>query len=72
LLSGFVKQLRGPGLPMPIKKEAMAVLSELLESGRITPIIDSTFQLHEVRAAFRHMSEDELRGKVILKPDHEV
>src|SRR5207247_11397273 len=31
VLSRFVKQLRGPGLPMPTKKDAMAVLRNLLE-----------------------------------------
>lgn len=67
-LSRFVKQLRGPGLPMPTKKEAIAVLRELLETGKITPIIDSTFQLSEVREAFRHMIEDEIQGKVIITP----
>ena len=68
LLSRFVKQLQGPGLPMPTKKEAIAVLRELLETGKVTPIIDSTFQLSEVREAFRHMIEDETRGKVIITP----
>lgn len=50
----------------PTKKEAMAILSELLEAGRITPIIDSTYPLGQVREAFRHMVEDELQGKVII------
>ena len=68
VLSRFVKQLRGPGLPMPSKKEAIAVLRQLLESGKLTPIIDSTFQLGDVRKAFRHMIEDETKGKVILAP----
>ncbi len=67
-LSRFVKQLRGPGLPMPTKKEAITVLRELLEAGKITPIIDSTFPLSEVREAFRHMIEDETHGKVIIIP----
>lgn len=67
-LSCFVKQLRGPGLPMPSKKEAIAVLRELLESGKVTPIIGSTFQLSEVREAFRHMIEDQTQGKVIITP----
>jgi len=66
VLSRFVKQLRGPGLPMPTKKDAMAVLRNLLEVGKITPIIDSTYHLGDVREAFRHMIEDELHGKVIL------
>lgn len=67
-LSRFVKQLQGPGLPMPPKKEAIAILRELLEIGKITPIIDSTYPLSEVREAFRHMIEDELQGKVIITP----
>jgi len=65
-LSRFVKQLRGPNTPRPTKKEAMAVLRELLEAGKITPVIDSTYRLDEAREAFRHMTEDELHGKVII------
>jgi NADPH:quinone reductase-like Zn-dependent oxidoreductase len=65
-LSRFVRQLRGPGLPLPTRKEAMAVLRELLEAGKITPIIDSTYPLSEAREALRHMIEDELQGKVII------
>jgi NADPH:quinone reductase-like Zn-dependent oxidoreductase len=72
ILSRFVKQLRGPGIPMPTKREAMAVLRELLEAGKITPIIDSTYPLSEVREAFRHMMEDETQGKVILTPTEAV
>lgn len=66
VLARFVKQLRGPGVPMPTKKEAMAVVRELLEAGKITPVIDSTYQLSEAREAFRHMIEDETLGKVII------
>ena len=65
-LSRFVKQLRGPGLPLPTRQEAMAVLRDLLEAGKITPIIDSTYPLSEAREAFRHLIEDELQGKVII------
>jgi NADPH:quinone reductase-like Zn-dependent oxidoreductase len=68
LLSRFVGHLRGPRLPMPTKKEAIGVLRELLENGTIVPIIDSTFELGEIREAFRHMIEDETQGKVILTP----
>jgi NADPH:quinone reductase-like Zn-dependent oxidoreductase len=67
-LSRFVKQLRGPGVPMPTKRQAMAVLRELLAAGKITPVIDGTYPLSGVREAFRHMMEDETRGKVILTP----
>ena len=44
LLARFVRQLRGPGTPFPTKKDAMAVLRELLQAGKITPIIDSTYR----------------------------
>jgi NADPH:quinone reductase-like Zn-dependent oxidoreductase len=64
--SRFVRQLRGPGVPMPTRQDAMAVLREFLEAGKITPIIDSTFHLSEVREAFRHMIEDEIQGRVII------
>ncbi len=67
-LSRFVTQLRGPGISMPTKKEAMTVLREFLETGKITPVIDSTYPLSQVREAFRHMIEDETKGKVILTP----
>lgn len=68
VLSRFVKQLRSPDIPMPTKSAAIAVLRELLEAGKITPIIDSTYHLSEAREAFRHMIEDEIQGKVILTP----
>jgi NADPH:quinone reductase-like Zn-dependent oxidoreductase len=67
-LSRFVKQLRGPGVPFPTKSGAIAALRELLAAGKITPVIDSTYPFSEVRAAFRHLMEDETRGKVILTP----
>lgn len=50
------------------RKEAIAVLREFLEIGKITPIIDSTHHLREVREALRLMIEDETRGKVIVNP----
>ena len=51
---------------MPSRKGAMAVLRDLLEAGKLTPIIDSTYPLRETREALRHMIEDELQGKVII------
>jgi NADPH:quinone reductase-like Zn-dependent oxidoreductase len=68
VLSRFVRQLRGPGVPMPTKKETIAALRELLETGKVTPIIDGAYPLSEVREALRHMIEDELQGKVIVAP----
>ncbi len=72
ILSRFVRQLRGPGSPFPSKAEAMERLRELLESGSLTPIIDSVYPLQDVREAFRHMVEDELHGKVLVTPGESV
>ena len=44
----------------------MATLRELLEAGKITPVIDSSYPLSQAREALRHMIEDEVRGKVIV------
>jgi NADPH:quinone reductase-like Zn-dependent oxidoreductase len=71
-LSLFVKQLRLGRSSMPSKQEAMTVLRELLEAGKITPIVDSTYPLSEARAALQHMIADELQGKVIITPTEAV
>ena len=64
----FDRQLRGPGLPLASKKDAIATLRELLQAGKVTPMIDSTFPLSEVREAFLRMMQGETLGKVILSP----
>jgi len=64
----FVPQLRLGRSSIPTKQEAVTVLRELLEIGKLTPIVDSTYALNEVREAFRHMIDDELAGKVIVTP----
>lgn len=68
VLSRFVNHLRGPGLPMSGKGEVIATLRDLLASGKVRPLIDGTFELTEISQAFRHMMEDEPRGKVIITP----
>lgn len=63
-----VSQLRGSGVPLRTREDTMAELRDLLEAGMLTPRIDSTYPLSQVREAFRHMIEDETLGKVILTP----
>jgi NADPH:quinone reductase-like Zn-dependent oxidoreductase len=67
-LARFVEQLRGSGMPFLAKGEAMSVLGDFLESGKIRPVIDSAYPFRDVREAFRHMTEDETKGKVVLIP----
>jgi NADPH:quinone reductase-like Zn-dependent oxidoreductase len=42
------------------------VLAKLIESGKVTPIIDRTYPLAEVPAAVRHMQDGLSRGKVVI------
>ena len=67
-LSFFTRQLRLGRSSVPGRTDTMATLKELLQAGKLTPIIDSTYQLSEAREAFRHMIEDETLGKVIITP----
>jgi NADPH:quinone reductase-like Zn-dependent oxidoreductase len=41
-------------------------LKELLEAGKITPIIDRTYPLSEVPDALRYLEEGHARGKVVI------
>jgi len=71
-LALFVKQLRLGRASIPSKQDSVAVLRDLLESGKITPMIDSTYPLSETAEALRHLIEDETHGKVIILPSETV
>jgi NADPH:quinone reductase-like Zn-dependent oxidoreductase len=67
-LSPFVTQLRGMGVTMPDKEEAMALFREFLETGKLTPHIDKTYPLRAVPEAMRYLQEGRARGKIIVTP----
>ena len=41
-------------------------LAELVEAGKLTPAIDSTYPLAEIVEAVRHMEQDHPQGKVVI------
>jgi NADPH:quinone reductase-like Zn-dependent oxidoreductase len=47
-------------------KADLAVLRELLEAGKITPVIDRTYPLSEVAEAIRYLETGHARGKVAI------
>ncbi len=65
-MSLFVRQLPKARFSMPDKQESMAVLKELLESGKLTPHIDRTYPLSEVPEAIRYLQEGDAKGKVVI------
>ena len=65
LLSPFSKQ----HLRMFVASENaadLAVLTELIEAGKVTPVVDRTFPLAETAAAVAYMSGGKARGKVAV------
>ena len=65
VLSLFVQQQGRPYLAIP-KNEDLVVLKELIESGKVTPVIDRTYPLSETPEAFRYLDEGHTRGKVVI------
>jgi NADPH:quinone reductase-like Zn-dependent oxidoreductase len=51
---------------MPDKREAIAVLHDLLAAGKLTPVVDSTYPLAEVREAIRRLESGGALGRVVL------
>lgn len=64
-LSLFLRQQKRPYLSIP-KNEDLAVLKELVESGKLKPVIDGTYPLNEISEAFRYLDEGHARGKVVI------
>ena len=65
VIAPFVSQLhpfRGAKDP----GDRLAVVKELVEAGKITPVIDRTFPLGEVPDAIRYLESGQARGKVVI------
>jgi NADPH:quinone reductase-like Zn-dependent oxidoreductase len=45
-------------------------MKELLESGKVVPVIDRRYSLHEVPEALRYLGEGHARGKVVITVEH--
>ena len=65
LLSPFVSQRLRSFLTKP-SAEDLAVLKELIEAGKITPVIDRTYPLNEAPEAIRYLETGHARGKIVI------
>jgi NADPH:quinone reductase-like Zn-dependent oxidoreductase len=65
VLSPFVRQKLGTWISKE-RKEDLDALRELLEAGKVTPVVDRTFPLSEVPEAIRYLREGRARGKVVI------
>jgi NADPH:quinone reductase-like Zn-dependent oxidoreductase len=66
LLSPFVGQ-RLCGLLAKVNTADLDSLRDLIEAGKVTPVVDRTFALAEVPDALRHMQASHARGKVVVR-----
>ena len=62
---GGSKKIRNMGSAQPNQKD-LIVMKELLEIGKVVPVIDRTYPLSEVPEAIRYLEEGHARGKVVI------
>lgn len=65
LLSLIMRQYSSMYLATPTSKDLL-VLKEMIEAGKLKPVIDKTFPLRETPAAFRYLEKEHARGKVVI------
>lgn len=61
----FVRQQAAPFVAAT-NTETLLALNELIEAGKVTPVIDRTYQLGETAKAFAYLDEGHARGKVVI------
>jgi NADPH:quinone reductase-like Zn-dependent oxidoreductase len=54
-----------------LNQEDLATIAELMEAGKVTPVIDRRYRLSEVPEAIRYLEEGHARGKVIITLEHD-
>lgn len=81
-LGGFERQLAAPlrsigrmqklvGLVYRETQDLLLALTELVEAGQVTPVIDRTYPLDQAADAIRYLAQGHAAGKVVLsvRPD---
>jgi NADPH:quinone reductase-like Zn-dependent oxidoreductase len=48
------------------RPEDLAVLRDLMATGKVTPVVDRTYKLSETAEAMRYFEEGHARGKVVI------
>jgi len=52
-----------------LNQKDLTVLSDLMQSGKMTPVIERSYQLSEVPDALRYLEQGHARGKVVITVD---
>ena len=76
-LGGFDRQIRALALSPIVSQKLrtlassensadLAALTELIEFGKVTPVLDKTYELRDAAKAIEHMTNGHARGKIII------
>jgi NADPH:quinone reductase-like Zn-dependent oxidoreductase len=65
LLAPFMRQQESP-LMTTMNSKDLAVLAEMIEAGKITPVIDRSYPFGEIPAALGYAAQGHARGKVVI------
>ena len=65
ILSAFMHQHARPFLSVPNAQDLLTI-KELIEAGKVKPVIDRTYKLSETAEALRYLEEQHARGKVVI------
>jgi NADPH:quinone reductase-like Zn-dependent oxidoreductase len=66
LISMAGSRKMGIQMGKPFNKEDVAFLKELIEAGKVRPVIDRTYPLSEVPAALRYQEGGLAQGKIVI------
>ena len=58
------------GVSAKASQKDLVFLKELLEAGKVVPIIDRRYTLSEAAEALRYLGEGHARGKVVITVEH--
>jgi NADPH:quinone reductase-like Zn-dependent oxidoreductase len=65
LMSPFISQKMSMMMARS-NKDDLTILADLMQSGKVTPVIDRIYPLSEIREAVRYVETGRARGKVII------
>ena len=71
LLSALTRQHLAPFLAVP-GPEDFAFLNELIEAGKVKPVIDKVFPMSKAKDAFWYLEKEHAQGKIVVTIEHEV
>jgi NADPH:quinone reductase-like Zn-dependent oxidoreductase len=68
VLSKFVSQKMGMMMG-ELNQKDLTALADLMQSGKVTPVIDRTYKLSELPQAIQYLEQGHARGKVVINMD---